>query len=98
RFSRDWSSDVCSSDLGLAVTAKWHRWIDGHVTIDPDRAAAHLLGDLSSLAHVAAPYARAQTKLGTVHARQRVIDACISQDRKNQIGRAACREKVCSCA
>src|SRR5690606_39657266 len=45
RFSRDWSSDVCSSDLALsfvrelsAFTWAWGQFIDHDITLTKDKA------------------------------------------------------------
>src|SRR3546814_5323398 len=75
----DWSSDVCSSDLGPEAV-----WVDDvdveGVVADPDRLgrlglAGH--GDLEDAAEEVAPLAA-----GAV-------------DVHRQIGRASCRERVC---
>src|SRR5690606_40723699 len=48
RFSRDWSSDVCSSDLSRLLEAGGHR--AGHVAVsdqlDPGAGSPHLLDEL----------------------------------------------------
>src|SRR5690606_39705949 len=92
RFSRDWSSDVCSSDLGDVFR-------ETAVTIDAD--------DLRVLANVLTPGAAVQA-LVTDHMafeRHRLPDAHAGHVRRHRrdlarnfmphkIGRASCRERV----
>src|SRR5690606_25053218 len=44
RFSRDWSSDVCSSDLAVEVGAKLHENLGGDALALTDEAEQDVLG------------------------------------------------------
>src|SRR5690606_16282885 len=59
RFSRDWSSDVCSSDLGVRAVGAAERAVGDlsfHVLVDAD-----LLPDLETLRHLLSPLVSAMT-------------------------------------
>src|SRR5699024_11699867 len=53
RSKRDWSSDVCSSDLGTSQSTSGSLAVTGHCTAavvsPPARAAAKIVGTCSSL-------------------------------------------------
>src|SRR5690606_39448320 len=87
RFSRDWSSDVCSSDLfdpALKPDAPYQSWGTEYVFVSEDR------GDFIALQHVLVMRmqdrdGRISEPLVTRHWRQ--------EWRYEQIGRASCRER-----
>src|SRR5690606_39636582 len=94
RFSRDWSSDVCSSDLVVckAIEALTTRvagleldWIEEN----PGRFWRHITGD-SQLRWIG-------PDKGAMHlATGAVVNAVWDLLAKREIGRAACRESVSS--
>src|SRR5690606_40553872 len=78
RFSRDWSSDVCSSDLELEQTGKIPRgWIAGAYNVEEWRVKG---GNWVKLRDVSLSY-----NLGSI---KQLKDLTI------KIGRASCRERV----
>src|SRR5690606_40036179 len=85
RFSRDWSSDVCSSDLGLGfdlADAFGGDTVFGGELMQ--RRAAIL--DQPATAH--------DVTAAVVEAFQRIAQPFVAQARLFQIGRASCRERV----
>src|SRR5690606_39500700 len=84
RFSRDWSSDVCSSDLGEYCESK-HRGLRSTIAPDADLASALLHGPLKIMAcHETA-----------VNHELPCVGWLYNQlgPGNNKIGRASCREK-----
>src|SRR5690606_40865597 len=86
RFSRDWSSDVCSSDLKLRLLNGAHSYLAyagslaGHATI------AEAVADPALAVGVRALQAEAVTTLDAPDG----VD--LAAYARTQIGRAACRE------
>src|SRR5690606_39986548 len=86
RFSRDWSSDVCSSDLEL-VTRLWEReQTDGDLAAVIDALSDHAAGSFAAMLPFAA------VVLDGPHARVAVRGEVTVQ--VTEIGRASCRERV----
>src|SRR5690606_39519616 len=81
RFSRDWSSDVCSSDLPLLVI---HGRDDAVVSARNGQAAA---------AQWATALGAAQGESRIVQRGTRKA-MTVTDFRRSQIGRASCRERV----
>src|SRR5690606_39774910 len=83
RFSRDWSSDVCSSDLGLRV-----------LCLDNDREILDgmrlLLARWQAVAILAATVDEALERMADSAPQAMLVDYHL------QIGRASCRERVSS--
>src|SRR5690606_39963162 len=83
RFSRDWSSDVCSSDLAELITAR---------SIEP-----HTTEALSAEAHGNRALLNTEWKMGNVDFKG--VRTITFEDYTNpyaylKIGRASCRERV----
>src|SRR5690606_40754877 len=89
RFSRDWSSDVCSSDLKmgeapdvLLVDYHLHDRLDGLDTLDALRAGhPHLPGALLT-ADGSDPLKRAAREIGRASCRERVSSSASADCRK----------------
>src|SRR3546814_11493122 len=80
----DWSSDVCSSDLSLHHTQYAFR--EGNIKRPGLPVAAHSIA-LPQGGH----HAESRIKSG-----DRVADADSYTNRRKEIGRASCRESVCT--
>src|SRR3546814_12530370 len=89
---RDWSSDVCSSDLAAALHAQRVVGAGGLGHADPERR--QVAGARHAVVHVGP--GQELTALGVVDAvlQQRLADA-LGDAAVHPIGRAACRERVC---
>src|SRR5690606_39549439 len=87
RFSRDWSSDVCSSDLDIEEGARPFRVGGGdHRSVDVQKAAF-----LKKIVDRATErVAHAKDGVEGVRARSQVGDLA---QKLEEIGRASCREK-----
>src|SRR5690606_39794503 len=92
RFSRDWSSDVCSSDLGYQP---WRALMDAayrhHVFLSPSITASD--GDTEGGAPVGL-IEMAATGMPVISSRHADIPEVIEHGVGGQIGRATCREGV----
>src|SRR5690606_40993387 len=86
RFSRDWSSDVCSSDLLLHDDGALHASILGDLT---DRCFQRLADDVDTRLDVAVVVGQLGNSLGG-HQQRR---ATARNDAFLKIGRASCRER-----
>src|SRR5690606_40792779 len=87
RLSRDWSSDVCSSDLGLRATGcdfdiRKARPYSGYQHFEFEVPLA-VNGDA---------YDRCMVKMGEMRESLKIIEQCLQH--MPEIGRAACRERV----
>src|SRR3546814_17123445 len=99
----DWSSDVCSSDLGLRATPGNDEWPEVVLVLEHRRrplrsvpAAAARTGD-EQLAFVDEKRATVERQ---PEVRDRIVDMqCRARPHVNrqarEIGRASCRERVC---
>src|SRR5690606_17749867 len=70
RFSRDWSSDVCSSDLPAAYSASMQQYLvaDGHIIADDQGVAVGVEGPgVGNVQHAAILHAGTGTDADTVH-------------------------------
>src|SRR5690606_40990732 len=85
RFSRDWSSDVCSSDLATYRRARSTLLAELGVEPGPELAAAREVSAEPD------PYELAAASGVDVASVKRVL-ACL-QRRVHEIGRASCRER-----
>src|SRR5207302_7150501 len=84
RFSRDWSSDVCSSDLGVR-----------HDDIQPDATAERQHGEALRQATAAHNDALLEAlKPEQDRLPEGYWTEPIPEDAQSQIGRASCRERV----
>src|SRR5690606_40200315 len=96
RFSRDWSSDVCSSDLGLAVV------LAGRGTAevtggDVDDAIRHLYGGEHLALPVQQPFVLGLGLVGRgVDEHLDLVELMHPDDAPGEIGRASCRELECA--
>src|SRR5207302_5211928 len=88
RFSRDWSSDVCSSDLVAQFRDQTRRFLAGELTEDEFRPL-RLQNGLYIQKH--APMLRIAVPYGLLSSTQLRKLAHIG--RKYEIGRASCRER-----
>src|SRR3546814_20857447 len=84
----DWSSDVCSSDLGDASVAIGQRRQQGQLGLG-------VLGDDDGIGHGGSPGGAKNGATSVLRARP-----VVGPDRHNpptwpEIGRASCRERVC---
>src|SRR5690606_40359034 len=93
RFSRDWSSDVCSSDL-YELPAVAHDLERIHaVELVPFKAAIEAEVDMIMTAHVQFPALEPDGKPATIS--YRVLTELLREELGfNEIGRASCRERV----
>src|SRR5699024_11399475 len=95
RSKRDWSSDVCSSDLGEPVGAfQGGELTDGQrAGIHPEPAGGELTQDVVQVQVQVAQVglALAVPGLGSIHLLQR-------RGAQREIGRASCREMMSACA
>src|SRR5690606_39369348 len=83
RFSRDWSSDVCSSDL--AAAQPYRAWLDENlVRLD-------VLPERVHVRHTHASVTRRQQIFGYTEEELRMILSPMAQ---TEIGTASCRESV----
>src|SRR5690606_40689089 len=86
RFSRDWSSDVCSSDLSLLVTQERKRKADLLAYLNEvDRRKLYAKEGYSSLFR----YLTEKHRYSESSALKRIQAARLA----SQIGRASCRER-----
>src|SRR5690606_40241015 len=94
RFSRDWSSDVCSSDLHAALLRENVRLRD-----EVERLAAdtELLGNSPAMQHVRDFILRAAPTNATILITGDTGTGKELVARAIQIGRASCRERRQSC-
>src|SRR5690606_40781053 len=87
RFSRDWSSDVCSSDLDLVAVGQ-QRELTGIAAGQPlpgvEDAVVHLADHGTEIERVAEQRRAVALHVCTVDAQQGMAE---------QIGRASCRER-----
>src|SRR5690606_39890097 len=87
RFSRDWSSDVCSSDLGFADLAGFGR---REIQVSPKEVYAlmvYQIGAISTCANVQG------TVLHHVKPHGALYNMAAKDTALAEIGRASCREK-----
>src|SRR5690606_40589860 len=90
RFSRDWSSDVCSSDLffssslGSGARASEGRIQSWYSPVSSEKYAIHLLSGDHDGSRSATP---------SVRVRARVTPSFAGAVQISQIGRASCRER-----
>src|SRR5690606_41074051 len=90
RFSRDWSSDVCSSDLGRGNISTYSKGSRGEWEHDCESGPVRVVIDRSGGRSTALrAYVGGQWR-GTATQDLGVVDA------KEEIGRASCRERVWS--
>src|SRR5699024_11266232 len=86
RSKRDWSSDVCSSDLAHATVTRNHE--DGcalRILRLPDHLVIQGAGGSQTLDHLG----------DLMSVRLRSVDASLSlRDPRGEIGRASCRKRV----
>src|SRR5690606_40427469 len=84
RFSRDWSSDVCSSDLGLdwQQRVNWERMREYRIERARQMMKKHGLGALLCMYDENVRYITGTLTPGW---------------NRLKIGRASCRESVCAC-
>src|SRR5690606_40924516 len=94
RFSRDWSSDVCSSDLGLMTAGESGdqdravAWARDHGVNHFDTAPGY--GDGASEANLGRALGRERDNI-IVSTKVRLAEADLARP---EIGRASCRERV----
>src|SRR3546814_11602434 len=95
----DWSSDVCSSDLGagvppelLPVYAKGYGWLDASIGYDITKQITVTIEGSNLLQRREFTYYGSPTRPNGRSIDDRQIMAGI---RFKQIGRASCRERVC---
>src|SRR3546814_20039453 len=86
----DWSSDVCSSDLGAFWRSRSR--FPGH-RVAPVTVSSAVRGGLSFLDSVAAALGARRILCGRLCAHHHVLGQGLSGD--PEIGRASCRERVC---
>src|SRR2546429_2983778 len=76
RFSRDWSSDVCSSDLLLGCSCKFPCQLAGLADIEPLFAPVHAAEEEDSVVHagrsIAGRRAPVDREIGRASCRERV--------------------------
>src|SRR5690606_40264463 len=92
RFSRDWSSDVCSSDLGEEAA----------LPVEVERGLRVPLGELLvALAHHVRQVAEGRGPLGDAQLGQRLVQGDLARGggeqvlaAQDEIGRASCRQRV----
>src|SRR5690606_40116598 len=89
RFSRDWSSDVCSSDLGTVGTGGVHGVLRALVVVHGIVASKGLGAGQEQLAKVGSTR---RLLVSTAYPRP-VIDGPVDQEFR-EIGRASCRDRV----
>src|SRR5690606_40932947 len=90
RFSRDWSSDVCSSDLGRS-----NAW--DYVEDDPALPRVLLIGDSVSRGYTQAVRKALQGKVNVHRAPANCGPTATGLKKMDvwlEIGRASCRERV----
>src|SRR5690606_40576702 len=89
RFSRDWSSDVCSSDL--AATQR----LAGARTPEEKEAVEIVLGEFFELQEDGWHNRRADEEIEEYQSKQegKKAEKEAEAERKRQIGRASCRER-----
>src|SRR5690606_39418795 len=92
RFSRDWSSDVCSSDLSQPERFPESQQAHGEIEKERRRQESAKDSDIELLANEVS---------GTVSSRDTSTDpediaGVADIDRRLKIGRAACRERATS--
>src|SRR5690606_39849317 len=93
-FSRDWSSDVCSSDLGWFLTsATWYR-LPGDITEGPGSPWYNKNTDLLLGADFKAAVRWTQRAVEQYRLTLEIPDAVAAVGPVIQIGRASCRERV----
>src|SRR5690606_41071292 len=86
RFSRDWSSDVCSSDLATYLACAQRR--SGAQFQGGVRPAFYM----DVIEDAALRPAAQQLELSAEDLRQ--LQRCLPESRQNEIGRASCRERA----
>src|SRR5690606_41177414 len=86
RFSRDWSSDVCSSDLRYVTYASTIKDMLQRVQVRATESAAGK--STADLAKVQGAHMEADAQAKALAAAQE------EAKKKGQIGRASCRERV----
>src|SRR5690606_39627571 len=87
RFSRDWSSDVCSSDLGLAVLALSSTSV---LALEAAVAPAPVAATAAPARTLTTPLAAFGHEVGADYH----LITYTQFERYLQIGRASCRERV----
>src|SRR5690606_39675398 len=94
RFSRDWSSDVCSSDLIFVGTGA-PRGRDLSDLPGRKEAAANIQIGIEFLANVAFEHTnKIGKKVIVLGGGNTAMDCCRTSRRLGEIGRASCRERA----
>src|SRR5207302_7190772 len=91
RFSRDWSSDVCSSDLGRAlVSVVGFRFLDTRV-LGAAIPCHRSFDEVNLRCYVRRDAPGGETRRGVVFVRELVSRAAVALVARLEIGRASCR-------
>src|SRR5690606_40609023 len=90
RFSRDWSSDVCSSDLGVEIELRRPR-ARGVLTPEVGAAALEILEGRGPLAEILESQF---IEVELADADGKIFGPVVGDALEHEIGRASCREGV----